>query len=116
MMASVVARVTELSERLQHGHKVAAIEMSDNAERFDMRCAHLEEALQRAERAKEELGETASLLAAVEARCVLDRELAVAVPRVKRAEVKVALEKLVAAVEGWGSADVTPCESCGVCV
>jgi hypothetical protein len=109
MMALMRARVEELSKRLQQGRKAAAFEMGDNAERLDMRCAHLEEALQRAEGVKEELGETVQLLAAVEVRRAMERELAVAVPGVTRAEVKVAVgfEKLAAAVEGWGSVAVT---------
>ena len=117
MMALMRARKEELSKRLQQGRKAAAFEMSDNAERLDMRCAHLEEALQRAERVKEELGETVKLLAAVEARRALERELAVAVPGVTRAEVKVAvaLEALAAAVAGWGSANVTPWGKRDVC-
>ena len=109
MVALVRARVEELSKRLQQKRKAAAFEMSDNAERLDMRCTHLEEAMQRVEGVKEDAaGETVQLLAAVEARRGLERELAVTVCGVTRAEVKVAvgLEKLASEIEGWGSVAV----------
>ena len=98
----------ELCKRLQQERKAVAFEMSDNAERLEMRCAHLEEALQRGKGMTDAVMATASPLAAVEVRRALERELAVSVPEVSHAEVKVTVEldPLAAAVQGWGSVAV----------
>jgi hypothetical protein len=108
----VRAREAELLETLAQERKVVVFEMVDHAERLELRCQRVEEALARGGRVvSTPAPDAAAAATAAEARAVqrvLERELGAGRPEVLRAAATVRLELGAAALAlaGWGGVTV----------